>query len=1462
MKNDGHGTDPDGYRITGHIREEEIRFFHKIVSKVRGLDHGLPFRANETILDIGCGHLDWFSKTWSGFPDNSVTGIDKETTASVGPKRQTLEGDFLTYDFNEKKFDVVAANSALTWILAPIVGAEKDVQELFWEKLGDVLKFGGFFVAHHPGEENYFPDYNNIIIECLNHACNITKDKYWERRRSRVAPPSNSDNLRLSAEEANFQIRYLSSAIEWRSLTAEQYIKYWESGGRKLVENWIGEHNYEIFIKKFSSIVEDDEALRQLKIKTFERSGERFIILPSWRQYLVAQQGQTRLPSRVSISLDAEAFSAPFKANELSRASFGKSLRENNDREKEILKDVGNLARDVYNSSNNERSNNEHSNNEPAYIALVDALNTPPKIHSPSFYQGFENKEAWIRKGGELELPTLTSALKKAILPHISNTCLLAKFEGPLGAIGQIAECEEHGIDLSIACEEISKKERFLQLTFIWQEKSLSAGWTEQNIGKFNEEEYSKQLGHSLIDPSPDSGWPRLLLHNQFAIDAVKEMARENGYFEPLRYFEWQTWVTLPRSQSFWIVTSLCRDLDGSLANLDSSFLMVAKDLNQHPCNARNEFILDLSVAQTLMALASREVTKAMRKSVLKQARTSAIAAIAAQSLSHNIGSHALSDARLFSYEWEDFKKDGPALKDFHQYLQGRMDYVAQLIAETPPQAEPMYLFKDVLCEFFRQRLLLNRLISDRSVEGEGLSFKVSFPSETGAEPKKITIDWEKIENLSEGNMDENWNAEGGISDVLVAIPGGSVGRHALFSIFENMMRNSAKYGLKRDFLENKNNLEISIILRDPGEKKQGGQRDFWLLEIWDNFSGFEPVFKKGETNGFVKLAESFGKDVIENDGKPATGGHGMIEIKEAMRFLHPHEDEDARRDESGRLSPWACQPDCHRTGEHPEICDQCQDHAKECCLANVTNIFNNEYGEQIFDKDENELGTLLYRVRLQRPRMVGVWCPGAQETAEDNVKEGIFFRKTLTGTGTDEGGDSLADLAPYLLVIRDGPNVNPEEVCEQQLAEQHWRLPYRLFVVVDESLKEVEGKKRSREQVWKDAIEGWVKKIPTVNQIKDDFKRASEEKFLPFQRVRLLKDDALLQELNEAQGDTNLSFINEVYLGWLKAFKPKIEDKPWHLVLCFERPDGAPSGWTEDFINQFNNHKNQWPENDWGRCAVFYGPKGNVTNPVGKAANEYSANICKRIEQPSPECMIHFGNHGSKAPGHAADAGKAFTQAYGSTEAPHTFQQLYSPPQKPDVFNFYLLRLMEAALTKVWILDERITSDLVKPAQKRAGYILNSNSVKDLQWANVGILGQIPSGTQDFAKPRNDLNLQGTPDKNDFSVNQKTFKLADCRDAATTPDVIALHEGLIEELVAHSRLQMGMDIGFLKFSPRIVRFSGKGPESRKLYHRHPFSEYSAIGNCFGSYKDGPIHHSKIEKAKLVSALLDSSGIQ
>ncbi|MEI7909473.1 MAG: ATP-binding protein [Verrucomicrobiota bacterium] len=876
-----------------------------------------------------------------------------------------------------------------------------------------------------------------------------------------------------------------------------------------------------------------------------------------------------------------------------------------------------------------------------------------------------------------------------------------------------------------------------------------------------------------------------------------------------------------------------------------------------------------------------------VRHQTTREARKSAVAAIAAQSLSHNIGSHALSDANLFD---PSKPLDGEGLKMFHQYLQGRMDYVAQLISRIPPQPEPMYLWGDVLGDFFRQRLLLNRLVADRSVEGANLTFRFFYKGHDNTKVIKVT--WIDIlaslglKIAANGQNIEKCNVtplHGPDDDVLVAIPGGAVGRHALYSILENLMRNSVKYGERRKDLNGKerNNLEISMRLRDPGEND-----DYWLLEIWDNFSGFN---KEGDENGYRTLAKNFRKDVINNQSKPQPSGHGLVEIKEAMRFLHDHKD-SPKKDETGEPSPWACQP-CRRTSPHYKD-TSCGDHCKNhCCHANLANIFDPEYDGRKPEKDNQGIGTLIYRVRLRRPRLLGVWCPGAEfeEKNAQSVAAGVFFRKDLCKDGPD-GSLSLAKLAPHILLIRDTNSITVDctkngspsiaKICKC-LAEHHWYLPYRILIVAENN---------TRKTAWEEHLKHWIANVPKTSLREEERQNLV---FLPYNRVRVITDSACHQALADPAGcDKDLSLVNSTYDTWLRAYKPTQDGKPWHLVLCFERGEEIINDkWKNPLVNEFNNSSLE--RNPWVVCSVFHKPNTNGPNDYGllSAGIDYRNEGAIRKE-PEPKLTIHFGNHSTKPPGRslacAWDNGKLhFTQAFGSSDAPRTFHHLYSPPQEQTAFNFYLYRIIEAALTKILIFDERVLSTVFAEIRANENHKLSPKRLAN-SWA-AGLLPAmaIPSGNNKVAMARTDILpspkkiehlLFSVPASDEFLddikvgtagldvnnwANDIDFKSCYSENPTLSADIIALHEGLIEELVSHHCFKEGQELCYLGICPRILRFSGKGPDSRKLDSRHPFAEYSAVSACVIPYLHNSEFHPerlRVEKVFLANAALNSIG--
>lgn len=856
--------------------------------------------------------------------------------------------------------------------------------------------------------------------------------------------------------------------------------------------------------------------------------------------------------------------------------------------------------------------------------------------------------------------------------------------------------------------------------------------------------------------------------------------------------------------------------------------------------------LLSRFVSFPQIAASYYEDVEGHQKQRMLAARRAAIAAIAAQTLSHNIGSHALSDAKLFQagpindINRAAVEDDLKGLKVFHQYLQARMDYIAQLIADTPPQPEPMYLFADILCEFFRQRLLLNRLVADRGFEGAKLSFRLIYPK-GGNDEFVVKLSFkEAIEAFSKGAP-----ISLGGDDVLVAIPGGAVGRHALYSILENMMRNSAKYGRKCELSGKRpETLEVTMRLRSPGADK-----DYWLLELSDNLSGFtvDDEAPKGAVDSsgherisdgvYVQLCGSFGLGVIDNKGNPRAGGHGLTEIKEAMRFLHPHEGSECHPDDTGRRSPWACGIACRKARDASAGLSR-----SRCCNASLSNEWIPcDNGER------NDGGTLVYRVRLRRPRLLGVWAPnsGIIDGQYESAAHGVYFRESLIDDVVSQPNEpavpSLAELSPHLLLIVDPDDASEAEVMNA-LAKEHWRLPFRLAVLTRDPV---------RTKVWVEAIQDYCAKAPTRTPEGITNKGTP---FLPIDRVRVIDNPQLFVRLSnpETSRDSKVLFavINDAYDAWLRVYKPTPDTGPWHLLLSLQRGDEVKEHWKD--AKSFKSAATT--------LSIYSSASDSepvLTHIFGPELNAKDFPPCK---------VVHFGNHGS-VPKEFESALRAktlaYTQRFGAVEAPRLFNALYTPPSGKDALKFFVLSLLEAALTEVAVFDERTLEALFEPGGRKT---LSATRVIDSRDVKIGILTHIPSLKRtEPSLARSDITW---PFAYSPSCSNRCFCRASFIDrqivieevCGKVADVFLVHEGLIEELTSKKLFEPGLDLTFLSSFSRIVRMSGKGPTARKLDPRLPFTEYSSIGVSIFPYEKEVKRLLGVEKLALAKALLNSTG--
>lgn len=206
-----------------------------------------------------------------------------------------------------------------------------------------------------------------------------------------------------------------------------------------------------------------------------------------------------------------------------------------------------------------------------------------------------------------------------------------------------------------------------------------------------------------------------------------------------------------------------------------------------------------------------------------------AVAAIMGRNMSHNIGSHVLS--RLSEYKDNELETGTKKSKALFIYLQRRMDFIAQ-ISTTSPSWTVDIKWGEILEDFKEQTYLLDNIAKFKNLDSKSI---------------KITYE----------NNDK---------DKYVAIPTGLVGCHAFYSILENVIRNSAKYGYVKD------GLEFNILLKDY-------DNEYFEVCITDNC-------KNANYKLVDNLNNMFKENLIDNEGGLSGTFWGIKEEKISSSYL------------------------------------------------------------------------------------------------------------------------------------------------------------------------------------------------------------------------------------------------------------------------------------------------------------------------------------------------------------------------------------------------------------------------------------------------------------------------------------------------------------------------------------------------------------------------------------------------
>ena len=258
----------------------------------------------------------------------------------------------------------------------------------------------------------------------------------------------------------------------------------------------------------------------------------------------------------------------------------------------------------------------------------------------------------------------------------------------------------------------------------------------------------------------------------------------------------------------------------------------------------------------------------------------SAIGSIMSRNGSHNIGSHVLSSLTHHVGTMPDDRV-------LYQYIQQRMDYIANVTTDPPGWSLPTKFVGDIMKTFFSQKNLLEHIAGSEELHAYrfqdpnmGKEERINQKNTIKIHIRRIAEDiYSKSQNHDVNLESHDWSQVNrardnalhfiqypdrkGIHyfidyqedrplqleyDTSLAIPGGIVGEHAVFTILENFIRNAAKHGWSvnrkqkteaegKDQAQNQN-LEIYIDFVDDPEK------DDVEFTIWDNMSDVYKNFR------------------------------------------------------------------------------------------------------------------------------------------------------------------------------------------------------------------------------------------------------------------------------------------------------------------------------------------------------------------------------------------------------------------------------------------------------------------------------------------------------------------------------------------------------------------------------------------------------------------------------------------
>ncbi|MDH6357788.1 hypothetical protein [Parabacteroides sp. PF5-9] len=340
-----------------------------------------------------------------------------------------------------------------------------------------------------------------------------------------------------------------------------------------------------------------------------------------------------------------------------------------------------------------------------------------------------------------------------------------------------------------------------------------------------------------------------------------------------------------------------------------------------------------------------------------------------ARNLSHNIGSHVFAnligdgihtdlsskiDKDTYISQCSKHQDCDHQLAYFNQYLKSRFDYLSEVTFGVSNILTTKGLYKDVLLEFDRVRLLLNHI---SGINDFKYQFRLTYNDEVLSEDK----------------------------DIFAAFPSDVLGCQAFYNIVENIIRNTAKHAKK-----NTSTKTFTINIKDIPSGEINLPPDFeqyYCVEIDDGIS--VPKIDELIRNQNERLNYSI-LDNSENH-KLRNQSLGLLEMEASAAFLRQID-----------------MPEIEST-EYDVECEN-NNYANESRKFNLIKAFktkNNSLGYRFFIKKPQEfLFVGDWAVSTERKEKLinqGVWVKTEKELIDD-LKKGIAFAHRFIISTKNEG--------------------------------------------------------------------------------------------------------------------------------------------------------------------------------------------------------------------------------------------------------------------------------------------------------------------------------------------------------------------------------------------------------------------------------------------------------------------------